>query len=326
MPEARRTAGLGITKDRHEEDDSMKTRIICLTAFAVLVVLAVRPGWAEKEAKDKENAKDAEALFKRAEAFVEAFHKGNASAVAAFWTTDGTYTDQKGHHLNGRDAIEKAFKSLFAEHKGLKLRIDSVALRFVTPNVAVEDGTTEVIPPDGGPPSRARYTIVHVKKDDQWYLDSVREAAFTVATNYENLKALEWLIGEWDDDTDKGEIGRVTFSWAPNQNFIVSSYATTFKNVSLTSGTQWIGWDPTTKRIRSWTFDADGTFGEGTWTVDGDKLLIRTSAVLRDGKKVTATNTVKRLDADTVTWESRDRTLNGKELPDITAIKMKRRK
>ena len=301
----------------------MKTRMVWLAGLAVLFVLAGRPGWA---AKDKGTAKDEEALIKRAEAFIEAFHKGDAKAVAAFWTADGTYTDQKGHNLKGRDAIEKAFASLFAENKGLKLRIESEALRFVTPNVAVEDGTTEVIPPDGGPPNRARYTLVHVKKGEEWYLDSVREAAFTAPTNYEHLKALEWLIGDWDDDTDKGEIARVSFTWGPNQNFLMSSYATTFKNISLSSGTQWIGWDPTARRIRSWTFDAGGSFSEGSWTTDGDKVVIKTSGVLRDGKKVAATNVVKRLDADTVTWESRDRTLDGKELPDIKAIKMKRRK
>jgi hypothetical protein len=29
-------------------------------------------------------------------------------------------------------------------------------------------GTTSVIPPDGTPPSQARYTNVHEKKDGQW--------------------------------------------------------------------------------------------------------------------------------------------------------------
>ena len=302
----------------------MRSLLFWAIALVALVLpLTHQPGWA---GKGEGASADKGAIAKNAEAFIEAFHKGDAKALAAFWTADGDYTDLRGRQMKGRDAIATGFEELFADNTGLKLRINVTGMRFVTPEVAVEDGTTEVIPPDGGPPNRARYTLVHVKKGEEWYLDSVREAAFTAPTNYEHLKALEWLIGDWDDDTDKGEIARVSFTWGPNQNFLMSSYATTFKNISLSSGTQWIGWDPTARRIRSWTFDAGGSFSEGSWTTDGDKVVIKTSGVLRDGKKVAATNVVKRLDADTVTWESRDRTLDGKEMPDIKAIKMKRRK
>src|SRR5262249_22779167 len=137
----------------------MKTRLLWLLALAApalgLSACPTRAG----EAEDKE------AISKSAEAFVEAFHKGDAKAVAAFWTSDGDYTDQAGKHLKGREAIEKAFQRFFAENKDVKVRIIGESLRFVTPDVAIEDGTTEVFSPDGAPPSRARYTIVHVRKN-----------------------------------------------------------------------------------------------------------------------------------------------------------------
>jgi SnoaL-like domain len=60
------------------------------------------------------------AITKTAEAFVEAFQKGDAKAVASFWTPDGDYVDPSGRVLNGRPAIEKDFADLFAENKGLK--------------------------------------------------------------------------------------------------------------------------------------------------------------------------------------------------------------
>ena len=44
--------------------------------------------------------------------------------MAAFWTQDGDYVDLTGRVLNGRPAIEKDFENLFAENKGLKLRIE----------------------------------------------------------------------------------------------------------------------------------------------------------------------------------------------------------
>jgi hypothetical protein len=65
--------------------------------------------------------------------------------------------------LNGRPAIEKDFDNLFAENKGLKLRIEIASLKFPTPDTAVEDGTTAVLAPDGTAPSRARYSNFFVK-------------------------------------------------------------------------------------------------------------------------------------------------------------------
>ena len=121
-------------------------------------------------AQSQSDATAEAAIQKNAEAFVEAFHRGDAQALAAFWAPDGVYTDLAGRQLKGREAIAKAFTGLFAANKGLKVQIESLALRFVSPDVAIEEGTTAVFPPDGGPPSRARYTNVHVKKDGQWLL------------------------------------------------------------------------------------------------------------------------------------------------------------
>jgi uncharacterized protein (TIGR02246 family) len=302
------------------EDSLMRT---CAVLFLALAVgLCARPASAAQPPGTDE---DKAALAKRADAFVAAFHQGDAKAVAAFWTPDGDYTDQTGHHWKGREAIEKTFQGLFAENKGLKLRIDSDALRFLTPEVAIEDGTTAVIPPDGAPPSRARYTIVHVKKDGQWYLGSVRDAAFAPPSNYDQLRGLEWAIGDWADEAATGEVARASYSWGPNQNFILSSYTTTFKNIAIGGGTQWIGWDPLAKSLRSWTFGTDGSFGEGAWSREGnDKWIITTSAILRDGKKVVATVIVVRIDADTMTWRAKDRAVDGNVMPDTKEIKMKR--
>jgi uncharacterized protein (TIGR02246 family) len=304
--------------------NQMKTRLLWLLAIPVIVLgfIAV-PGSARP--KGEAQAQDAkEAIGKNGEAFIEAFHKGDAKALAAFWTEDGDYTDQAGRHMKGREAIEKAFEGFFAENKDLKLRINSTSLRFVTPDVAVEDGTTEVIPPDGGPPSRARYTIVHVQKDGKWLLSSVREAAFAPPSNHEHLRGLDWAIGEWSGEAGNGEVVRLLFTWSENQGFLIGTLATTFKNITLSGATQWIGWDPLEKRLRSWIFDTNGGFGEGSWTKDGNRYVIKASAVQQDGKKVTATNIITHVDSDNATWQSTERTVDGKPLPDIKEIKMKR--
>src|SRR5205823_8230925 len=96
------------------------------------------------------------------------------------------------------------------------------------------------------------------------------------------------------------------------------------REVSIGGGASWIGWDPTAKTVRSWLFESTGGFGQGTWTKDGAKWTIKSSAVLPDGKKAASTNTVARVDADTITWAVTDRTLDGKPLPDIKEVRMRR--
>src|SRR5262249_15428146 len=203
-----------------------------------------------------------------AEEYVAAFNKGDARAVAAFWAPDGDYEDQAGTLLKGRQAIEAAFARQFAASKGGKLRIDPTALRFIKPDLAIEDGTTAVVYPDA-PPIASRYTAVLVKQDGQWYLASVRDAVAVPPSNHAQLRDLDWLTGEWVDESEKGEVGRVSYAWAENDNFLVATFATTLKGVPVAGGTQWIGWDGSGKQVRSWGFYSNGAFSEATWSGEG---------------------------------------------------------
>jgi uncharacterized protein (TIGR02246 family) len=169
----------------------MRTRLLLLLGPLALASIPA----AQPESAAEQNAEEA-ALQKNAAAFVEAFHKGDAKTLAGLWTADGDYTDQRGHRIKGREAIEKLFSELFAENKGLKLRINIESVRFPLPEVAIEDGITEV-KPEHGPPSRARYTIMHVRKNGHWQIESVRDAMYIPPTNYEQLRGLEWAIGDW---------------------------------------------------------------------------------------------------------------------------------
>jgi uncharacterized protein (TIGR02246 family) len=288
-------------------------------AFTAWLGLAKQP-----KAKTKGNTKAKAAIQKNGEAFVEAFHNGDAQALAAFWTQNGDFTDQTGRHLKGRKAIEKAFKEHFAKHKGLKLRTESLSLRFVTPSVAIEDGTTEVFSADGAPPTRANYTIIHVKREGKWLLGSVRNSSYIPPSNYGKLRGLEFAIGEWAGQTDKGEGERLTLAWDDNQNFIEGNFSTTARNVLVGQAKVWIGWDPVAKRVRSWLFDATGGFGDGSWTKDGKKWTVKTSMTLPDGKKATSTFTIASVDADTITLQATGRTVDDQKLPDTKEIKLKR--
>lgn len=260
----------------------------------------------------------------RAQDFIAAFNKGDAKAVASFWTPEGDYVDQSGRQYKGRTALERLYQSVFAERKGAKLKIHVISVRKLGEDTALEDGISEVIPADGGPPSTARFSAVLVKKDGVWYFESVHDTVARPHSNAQHLQELEWLLGAWKGEEEKGESARATFAWAENQNFIVSSFATTLNGVPVVGGTQWIGWDAVDKKIRSWSFYSGGGFGEATWTRDGNKWTLTTTARSADGRKVTATNLVTQVDADTATWQVKSLTVDGKTMPDAPLLKLKR--
>lgn len=274
----------------------------------------------EPKARDKEEP----GKGKRAQEFIAAFNKGDAKAVAGFWMEDATYIDQVGREYKGRAAIEKMYEKAFAGRKGAKLDIHVISAKLVSPDVALEDGITVVTPADGGPSTAARFTAVIVKKDGEWYFESVRDSIAHPPSNSAHFEDLDWLIGNWTGEADKGESATASYSWAENQNFIVSTFATTLNGVPVVGGTQWIGWDAIEKQVRSWSFYSGGGFGEAVWTRDGDKWLLKTTARTAQGKKVSATNVLTKTDDDHVTLQMTKLTVDGNSLPDPKPVKMKR--
>jgi uncharacterized protein (TIGR02246 family) len=293
--------------------------------FVGAVLAAALSVGATRAAEPLDKAKVEAALQKNAEAFVEAFDKGDAKAVAAFFTEDGDIIDQDGRQIKGRAAIEKTYAKVFADAKGAKLFIKITSLRVVSSDLALEDGLTEVVPADSGPPSAARYSVVHVKQDGEWRLESVREAIAVPPNNTGHLEGLDFLIGDWTEDVDKGASAKASYSWDANQNFILNTFDVTMKDVSVASGTQYIGWDAAAKKPRAWSFLFNGGFVESVWTPEGEnKWKIAVVATMRDGSKMTATNVFTKIDADHFSFQFTDRTRDGKPLPDDKAIKMKR--
>jgi uncharacterized protein (TIGR02246 family) len=306
----------------------MKTRPRLVLALGLAAVLAVgglvaigRPSADAQERKFEEKEQPAKG---RREAFIGAFNKGNAKAVAAFWTPDAMYVDQVGREHKGRAAIEQLYTKVFAARKGAKLAIHVTSAKQLSPDVTLEEGFTEVAAAEGGPPTVARFTAVLVRQDGEWYLQRVQDAVAHPPSHAEHLEGLEWLIGEWAGEAGKGESAMATYDWAEHQNFIVSSFVTTLNGVPIVGGTQWIGWDAAEKQVRSWSFYSHGGFGEAIWTGESGKWAIKTTARMADGKKVTATNMLTRTDDDHLTWQMTGLTVDGKSLPDPQLVKMKR--
>ena len=79
----------------------MKNKSIVKSVLPLAMACALPCGSTLQAATAEPDPQQA-AIHKSAEAFVTAFHKGGAKALAAFWTPDGDYVDESGRVLKGR--------------------------------------------------------------------------------------------------------------------------------------------------------------------------------------------------------------------------------
>jgi hypothetical protein len=136
------------------------------------------------------------------------------------------------------------------------------------------------------------------------------------------LQEIAWLIGSWKARTKNGEV-RTTYSWGLGKKFIQVKFTIKDKDRTVT-GMQIIGKDPRSDQLRSWVFEDEGGFGDAVWTMDGKRWVLEAAGVQADGSELSATNILTRLDKDTFTWQSVDRTVDGEEVPDLPPIKVTR--
>ncbi|HZL89995.1 MAG TPA: SgcJ/EcaC family oxidoreductase [Pirellulaceae bacterium] len=265
-------------------------------------------------------AGDEAAIRQTVESYRAAFNKGDAKALADHWSDNAVYTNRfTGEEAIGRAAIAEEFAAIFKEKKGLKLDVSIESLRLLSPSVAVEHGTAKLLAPQAEP-EETKYTAIYVKQGDKWLLDRVTDGTDdSPPSHYEQLKALEWMVGSWIDEDKEARI-ETECNWTKNRNFLTRSYSIVVGDQIEMSGMQIIGWDPAAKTIRSWTFDSDGGFSEGTWTYKKDRWHIRTSGVLADGRKASAVNIMKPVDANSFTWQTTERTAGGELLPSVDEV------
>lgn len=292
---------------------------VAALACGSLVVAAAQdpaPGGSGDEAGVRETLKS----------LTVAYNKADAQSIAALFAEDAAIVDADGKETRGREAIAKNYEEAFAEGPTARLLGRVLNVRFPTPDVASVSGDFELLDYEGQPMFLGRFAVLAVREDGAWKLSELRDYSVRQPdpdSHYGKLMDLEWMLGDWVDEGDSARVA-TSIRWAENRNFLVRTYRLEAVGGGTTTGTQWIGWDPQSRQIRSWVFDSDGGRGEAVWIRDGDRWVIKAWGVLRDGGGTSSTQILEPSGADKVKIRSVDRVIDGEVVADSGEVVMVR--
>jgi uncharacterized protein (TIGR02246 family) len=276
-----------------------------------------KPGQVDKQAQVPEE------ILANAKLYVEAFNRQDAKAILALCTEDCVFTDKEGNVVRGHQEIEKEFKEDFTENPKARISLSLDSIRLLTPDVAVEQGKMVYFPDGATATIETKYEVTHVKKGNRWLMALGRSYDVEVLTPFEFLRDLEWLVGDWVDESPDSVVD-TSYRWADNKAFLLQEFTIRVKDQKVLHGSQRIGWDPLSKQIKSWVFDSEGGHGESLWNWVDDSWDIRLQAVRLDGKVVTATNRITRTGDDRMAFQSTDRIVGEDMLPNFAVTIVRR--
>ena len=291
--------------------------LLCLTKFLSLGQSSL--------ADDGQETDDTLQIQAAIESYVAAFNAKDVATLVELWSPDGVYISRSsGEQLVGREVMTKEFSEQFGAETVPQLAVETESIDFVSPNVAIERGLATVTY-GADEISETSYRVVYVKRDGKWLIDRVTEESRTAADSHaEQLKELEWLIGDWVD-VGEGVSIDMSCQWARNRNYISRKYQVHAEGLFSSSGLQIIGWDAAKQQICSWLFDSEGGFVKGTWTKSDDQWVVQSVATLADGAEGSFTSIFRPTDDGNYTWRKINRVVDGKLLPNLEEIVVQRK-
>jgi uncharacterized protein (TIGR02246 family) len=267
------------------------------------------------------------AILALVQGFTKAYSAANARALAEYFHDDSSVIEPEGAETRGKGPIVEMYTTAFQDTPGLKLESTVEAIKFLSQDVAKVSGRSRLTTSDGNASEYNQFSALIVRQGGKWLIDEIREHMVPAAdiSPYERLKELEWMVGDWVDESENNKVS-ASIRWADGQSYLIRDYSIQIQGEVAASGTMFIGWDPQSGQIKSWVFDSTGGHGEGLWTRTGDKeWVVKAQGVLRDGRPSSATQIHTILNKDSVKTSSIDRIIGGIVAPDITDIVMVRK-
>jgi uncharacterized protein (TIGR02246 family) len=259
-------------------------------------------------------------------AYIAAYNRKDAAKLADLFTPDGTLIDSENVATRGREAIAQEFSEAFAERSSYTLEAKIDRIRLITPDVAQAEGVARLVSPKEATIAN-QFVVLLARQGDAWRIVEIREyrAPAASVTPYERLKELEWMVGEWVDESEDAQVSS-TVRWGQGKGYLVRDYSVQIKGEPATSGLMIIVWDPQTEQIKSWIFNADGSRGEGSWTRATDnQWVVKAHGSTGDGQPTSATQVISLVNKDAIKTSSTDRIIGGEIGRDIEDIIMVRK-
>ncbi len=272
-----------------------------------------------------EHEKAAAEVSAAIQSYIAAFNAKDVAELVSHWSPQGVYISRTtGERVIGHEALTVEFTAIFAGENVPKLAGATESIELISPNVALERGVATVTRGEDDV-VQSNYSVVYVRSGTAWLIDRVTDEEIVVQySNFQHLKDLEWLVGEWVDEGDGISI-EVDCRWTKGQNYISRTYTVSNDEEVESTGLQIIGWDPRAKQIRSWLFDSDGGFIQGTWTQRDDRWVVQALATLPDGGTGSFTSIFRPADEGTYTWKKINRVVDGQLLPNVDEIIVRRK-
>jgi uncharacterized protein (TIGR02246 family) len=319
---------------REKPTDSIRTAVKSVpraTPRADANEASVAPNDAVESAKSSNTkapeSPDEKAIRASAEAFTKHYNNHDAKGLAALFSPNAEMIDEDGLVTKGRDEILKEFEKVFKEHPKSSMVVDIESVRVLTSNLGIEEGTARSKDSPDDNEDITNYVCIHVKTDGKWLLACVRD--WDVPPDelppHDRLELeMSWLIGDWIDESPDSVVHTVC-KWHDNGNFLMQEFVVQVAGEIAMSGTMRIGWDAVHKQFRSWVFDSHGGYSEGLWLRDGEDWVVKMQGATASGETASSTNMYRRIDDDTIAWQSVDRVVDGDRQDDIPPIVVKRK-
>jgi uncharacterized protein (TIGR02246 family) len=294
---------------------------VCLVACLLTGLNAARAAVQQPQAV--EASTDELVIQEAANAFTKAFNAGDANAISALWIEGGGYADEHGQRFIGRAAIKQEYEQFFKQYPGVQIQLKIDSIRLLTPELAIEEGTSSLGAPGTFSPVVNHYLVMHVKQNGKWAIAVARDIRIEAQSTESKVADLDALVGTWYFQRGTTLV-ETQCRWIADKKFVERRFAVSNDGKITLSGTQIIGWDPGEQKITSRLFDSSGGIDTGIWTPIEKGWQSESYGVTADGSPTSATNMMIFDDADSISWKSVDRTLGGQTLPDAGEIVLKR--
>jgi uncharacterized protein (TIGR02246 family) len=253
------------------------------------------------------------------ESVTASFNKHDAKAVGTLFLPEGELVDEDGNVLKTREAIETHYSDIFKTKPESRLKVEDKTIRLIGDSLAMYDGLAEVKPSAQETVRRTRFAAVLIKQGNQWQIASIRDLEDLENNSgliWESMAELGFLVGEWLEEGGNFRI-QTDCQWSDDKMSLIQKFKISGTGIKELSGTQRIGWDPATQKIKSWTHDTQGGYAEALWTKSGASWFVKSNGTNSDGDATSMTSVYQAAGNGRIDIYFRDRIIGDEVLPDV---------